>query len=129
PITGPDPARVHEDYLSTHMLLITSRQVIKRAIQKSDLHDLEQFRGTPGLRQQITDWLTDASADAADGRREERRVTDIINALVVTRDAQKPGVSPSNEVINLSFRGKVAGDCPKILNAIIASYQDFLQEN
>src|SRR5579871_1530395 len=129
PLTGPDHLRAQEDYLSTHMLLITSRRVIARAIEKGDLQSLEQFQEHGGLRRELYDWLM-ASILGPDpeSRREEKLVTDIIHALVVTRDAQKPGVSPSNEVLNLAFRGKVAADCPKILDAIIGSYQDFLKE-
>jgi uncharacterized protein involved in exopolysaccharide biosynthesis len=129
PITGPDHVRVQEDYLSTHMLLITSRRVIARAIEKGDLQSLEQFQDKGGFRREIADWVSGSMLGAeSEGRREEKLVTDIINALVVTRDAQKPGISPSNEVINLAFRGRVAADCPRVLDSIIASYQEFLKD-
>ena len=129
PITGPDQVRAQDEYLSTHMLLITSRRVIGQAIEKGDLQSLEQFQSKGGLRQELADWATRSIVGAGpDLPREEKLTTDIINSLVVTRDAQKPGINPSNEVINLSIRGKVACDCPKILNAIVGSYQDFLQE-
>jgi uncharacterized protein involved in exopolysaccharide biosynthesis len=129
PITGPDQARGHEDYLATHMLLISSRRVIGRAIEKGDLQSLAQFQDHGGLRSEISDWIgRELLGSDPEERRKEKLVTDLINALVVTRDAQKPGVSPSNEVINLSLRGKVAADCPKILEAIIDSYQEFLTD-
>jgi polysaccharide biosynthesis transport protein len=129
PITGPDQARVQEDYLSTHMLLITSRRVIEQAIEKGDLQSLEQFRERGGIRQSLADWVSVSIFEAEpEGRREQQLATDIINSLVVSRDAQRPGISPSNEILNLSFRGKVAADCPRILDAIIAAYQDFLKE-
>ncbi len=128
PITGPDQVRVQEDYLSTHMLLITSRRVIARAIEKGDLQSIEQFQDKGGFRRDVADWLTGAMLGAESEGREEKLVTDIINSLVVTRDAAKPGISPSQEVINLAFRGKVAADCPKVLDAIIVSYQDFLKD-
>jgi uncharacterized protein involved in exopolysaccharide biosynthesis len=129
PITGPDHVRVQEDFLSTHMLLITSRRVIARAIEKGDLPNLEQFQDKGGFRREIADWLAGSMVGAeSEGRREEKLATDIINSLVVTRDAAKPGISPSNEVINLGFRGKVAADCARVLDAIIASYQEFLKE-
>jgi uncharacterized protein involved in exopolysaccharide biosynthesis len=129
PITGPEQVRVQEDYLATHMLLITSRQVIGNAIEKGDLQSLEQFRDNGGVRQRISDWVGPSIfGPESEGRREEKLATEIINSLVVSRDAQRPGISPSNEILNLSLRGKVAADCPKILNAIIDSYQDFLKE-
>lgn len=129
PITGPDQAHAADDYLSTHMLLITSRRVIRRAIEKGDLQDLEQFQDKRSLRRDVSDWVSRSLLGGQPAMpREEKLTTDIINALVVTRDAQKPGINPSNDVINLSFRGRVASDCPKVLNAIIASYQEFLQE-
>jgi uncharacterized protein involved in exopolysaccharide biosynthesis len=129
PITGPDQNRAPDDYLSTHMLLITSRHVIGRAIEKGKLQDLEQFQDKPGMRREVTDWATRTFLGGEpEMQREDKLTTDIINAVVVTRDAQRPGVNPSNEVINLSFRGQVAGDGPKVLNAIIASYQEFLQD-
>jgi uncharacterized protein involved in exopolysaccharide biosynthesis len=129
PITGPDQTRAADDYLSTHMLLITSRKVIGRAIEKGQLQNLAQFQDKGGLRHEVTDWvMQEILGVEPDQKREEKLTTDIINTLVVTRDAQRPGISPSNEVINLSFRGPVASDGPKVLNAIIASYQEFLQE-
>lgn len=129
PISGPDHTRGQEDYLSTHILLITSRRVIVQAIEKSDLQSLEQFRDQSGIGQRVSEWVgLSIFAAEPEGRREDQLATDIINSLVVSRDAQRPGFSPSNEILNLSIRGKVAADCPKILDAIIASYQDFLKE-
>ncbi len=129
PITLPDQARIQEDYLSTHMLLITSRRVIGQAIERADLKDLEQYRDQGGIKKELVDWLHRSILGAdPENRRDEQLVTDIINALVVSRDAQKPGVNPSHEILNLSIRGQVATDCPKVLEAIIGSYQDFLKQ-
>jgi uncharacterized protein involved in exopolysaccharide biosynthesis len=125
PISGPDQARVQEDYLSTHMLLITSRRVIVDAVKRGRLQELEQFRDTGGG---VLDWLTGPASGGGQLPPEEKVATEIINTLVVTRDAARPGISPSNEILNLSYRGKVAADCPRILNAIIDSYQAFLKE-
>ena len=129
PITGPDQFHPNDDYLSTHMLLIASRRVIGRAIDKGSLQELEQFKDKGGLGRDITNWALRAflGVEPAMDQREQL-TTDIINAMVVTRDAQRPGINPSNEVINLSFRSTVPADCPRVLNAVIASYQEFLQE-
>jgi uncharacterized protein involved in exopolysaccharide biosynthesis len=128
PISGPETNRGQEDYLSTHLLLIGSRKVIKHSIDKGELRDLRQFNDT-GLRRRSIDWASHSILNRApDAAPDERITTEIGDALVVTRDAQKPGVSPSNEILNLAFRGRVADDCPRVLNAVIASYQEFLEE-
>ena len=111
------------------MLLITSRKVVAKAIAKGDLRALEQYKGRHGFRAKTTDWVTTwLNLPRHESNSDERLVTEIINALVVTRDTPKPGVTSSNEVLNLSFRGNVSGDSPKILNAIVASYQEFLKD-
>src|SRR5262249_27119259 len=58
PISGPDQARVQEDYLSAHMLLITSRCVIEEGIKKGKLRDLEQFRDQGGLGRELWSWVS-----------------------------------------------------------------------
>jgi len=125
PITGPDQVHAPDDYLSTHMLLITSRLVVGRAIDKGKLQDLPQFQDKGELRRDLCRTLLCFETEM---QPREKLTTDLINSLTVTRDAQRPGINPSNEVINLSFRSKVAADGPKVLNAIVASYQEFLQE-
>jgi uncharacterized protein involved in exopolysaccharide biosynthesis len=111
------------------MLLITSRRVIGRAIDKGGLQTLEQFQDKGGLHRDIANWALGALLGVEPGvDQHERLTTDILNALVVTRDTPRPGINPSNEVINLSFRATVPADGPKVLNAIIASYHEFLQE-
>jgi uncharacterized protein involved in exopolysaccharide biosynthesis len=132
PISGPDqPHVVQDDYLSTHMLIIASRRVIAQGIQKGDLQSLSQFQKKDGLKKKFTDWITSSifGETPGSGGPEDRMADEIVNSLVVSRDAQKPGHNPSNEIINLSYRGKTAADCPRVLNAIIESYQEFLSEN
>ncbi len=129
PITGTDQARAPEDYLSTHMLLIASRRVIVRAIAKENLQDLSQFRDRRDLKRAVMEWAGPMLFGAEpEVQPEQKLATDIINALVVSRDAARPGISPSSEILNLAIRGQVAADCPRVLNAIVASYQEFLQE-
>ena len=129
PITGTDQARAPEEYLSTHMLLIASRRVIVRAIEKEQLQDLPQYRNRRDLKQAVMEWVGPPFFDAEpETQPQQKLASDIIHALVVSRDAAKPGISPSNEILNLSIRGQVAADCPKVLNAIVASYQEFLQD-
>jgi uncharacterized protein involved in exopolysaccharide biosynthesis len=129
PITSPNQARAQDDYLATHMLLITSRRVIGQAIAKGGLEGLDQFGEKQGLVKEVSTLVSQALGKGDQpASPEERIATEILESLVVSRDPPKPGLSPSNEILNLSFRGRVAKDCPKILDAIIASYQEFLTE-
>jgi capsular exopolysaccharide synthesis family protein len=128
PISEPGQGRPQEDYLATHMLLITSPRVVGKAIQKNRLQELEQLRNADVLHEMLNPLrsrlLGQGSGDAGD----DRPVKEIIRSLSVSRDSPKPGLSPSNEILNLSFNGRAAGDCPVILNAIIDSYQECLKD-
>jgi succinoglycan biosynthesis transport protein ExoP len=129
PISGPDQARAQEEYLSTHILLMTSRRVINRAIEKGDFQHLQQFRTNNGLKKRASDWVSQTLlGKTPDGPSETSIARDVVGGLVVGRDVAKPGINPSNEILNISFRGKVPEDCPRILDAIISSYQEFLGE-
>src|SRR5438128_10713995 len=104
PLSGTPQGQSPEDYLSTHILIITSPKIVARAIDTGHLTELP--------------WL----------RRKEEPTREILDSLLVSRDPPKPGVVPSNEVLNLNFRGRVRDDCGKVLDAIIASYQEFLTD-
>lgn len=104
PLSGAPPGQPPEDYLSTHILIITSPKIVGRAIETGDLEKLACLRD----------------------KEEPERV--ILDSLLVTRDPPKPGVVPSNEILNLSFRGRSQDDCARVLESIIASYNQFLQE-
>jgi capsular exopolysaccharide synthesis family protein len=128
PISGPDQAHPPEDYLATHMLLITSDRVIRQAIQRGKLEDLEQAR-QEDVGRQIAQWTAQhVLGRMPPGPSESTLAKAITGALRVSRDAQRPGLSPSNEILILSYRGKAAADCPRVLDAVIASYQAFLME-
>lgn len=129
PITDPAQGRPPEDYLSTHMLLITSPLVVEKAVNRNRLQDLKQFHAgeSPG-KQALNGVRRYLLRSETAGAPEEQTVQDLIRSLTVNRDLQKPGVSPSNEILNLSFRGPVPEDCPKVLNAILDSYRDCLKE-
>jgi polysaccharide biosynthesis transport protein len=104
PLSGTSPGQAPEDYLSTHILIITSPEIVGQAIEEGRLANL------PCLR----------------GKREP--VREILDSLQVTRDPPKPGVVPSNEILNLSFRGRNRDDCAPVLKSIIDSYLEFLKE-
>jgi capsular exopolysaccharide synthesis family protein len=128
PISGPEQGRPPEEYLATHMLLIVSPRVVERAVAKADLAKLAQFRKGASPTRQLAAALPLLPADGTEGGSEVLVAREIIACLTVSSDAQRPGMNPSNEVLNLSFRSKAADDCPQVLNAVIASYQDFLKE-
>lgn len=92
-----------EDYVSTHQILIKSHLIVSRAVQKSKLGELPSV----------------AALDQVD------QTEAIIGGLTVNRNK---GPAGTNNVLDLSYRGKVAADCPKILQAVVESYKDFLDE-
>lgn len=107
PVTGLDTRystlSITEDYLATHIVLIRSPLIVGRAVQRRNLADLPSFRGQ-----------SDPAAV-------------IPQALKVTRDTKESGVSASN-ILYLSYEGPVPEDCAAVINAIVASYREFLDE-
>lgn len=93
-----------EDYVSTHRVLVRSPLIIERAIEKYRLGSLETF------------------ADVKEGL-----VELIIGQLSVQRGVKESG-SAQNSILSLSFRGKVADECAVVVNAVVTSYKEFLDE-
>jgi capsular exopolysaccharide synthesis family protein len=92
-----------EDYVSTHLALIKSPLLVGQAVTRGNLQALPTFAG---------------SADPT---------AQIIGALIVGRDNTSGGTGGS-DVVNLSYRGPVAEDCPVVVKALLASYQEFLEK-
>ncbi len=104
PIAGGDPRLSYvEDYVSSHLVVIRSSVIVERAIKKRNLQNLRSFAG---------------QGDPTGA---------ILASLVAARDG-KDSTSGPNNIINLSYRGPVADECPMVLNAVIESYQNFLNE-
>jgi capsular exopolysaccharide synthesis family protein len=104
PIAGGDPRLSYvEDYVSSHLVVIRSSVIVERAVKKRNLQGLHSFSG---------------QGDPTGS---------IVAALGAARD-NKDSTSGPNNIINLSYRGTVADDCPEVLNAIIESYKSFLDE-
>jgi capsular exopolysaccharide synthesis family protein len=97
---------IMEDYVATHLVLLRSPLIAERAVEK--LKNQDKFNKLPSL------------AEAADP------VGAIGAALKVSRE--KDGAAGPNNIINMSYRCTVPEDCGVILNAIIESYKDFLDE-
>jgi capsular exopolysaccharide synthesis family protein len=104
-IAGGDPRMsFYDDYVSTHLVLIRSPLVVGRAVKKRELRKLRSFAGQgdpTGI---------------------------IIGSLTAGRDSKKDSSAMPNNIINLSYQGPIAGECKVILNAVIDSYKDFLDE-
>lgn len=100
PLSGTDPLQhYYDDYLSSHLDLIKSPLIVEQAIRKCGLNQLATM------------------ADHND------HPGTIISGLTADRTTSS---GATGNVINLSFRGRVAQDCPVILNAIIDTYKEFL---
>jgi capsular exopolysaccharide synthesis family protein len=103
PITGGDPRWPYvDDYVSAHLILIRSPLIVNRAVEKHQLGALKSFAGGDP-----------AGAIAA--------------SLTVTRENKESYLSSAN-VINLAYQGPVADDSRVVLDAVIDSYKDFLDE-
>jgi capsular exopolysaccharide synthesis family protein len=129
PISGPDQGRPQEDYLSTHILLMTSPRVVGQAVARGKLQQLKEFRQEDRLATQLKACLARCGVGGEpEGEDQERVARQIIRSLSVGRDPPRPGINPSNEVLTMEFEGKVAEEGPAVLNAVIDSYQAFLKE-
>jgi succinoglycan biosynthesis transport protein ExoP len=103
PITGGDPRlSFYEDYLSTHLVLIKSPLIVEKAVQKRGLASLKSYAG---------------------GGDPSGQIMGALNATRESKDVMSGG--PTN-IINLSFKATYPDDCGTVLNAIVESYQDFL---
>jgi capsular exopolysaccharide synthesis family protein len=102
PIPGNDAANsYYDDYISTHLVLIKSPLIVGRAVKKHDLGALPSFAGQ-------------GDPTAA-----------IMGSITAARDGKEWS---NTSIVNLSYRGPVADDCPVVLGAVIDSYKDFLDE-
>jgi succinoglycan biosynthesis transport protein ExoP len=94
-----------EDFLETHKAVLRSPLIIERAIEKANLQELDSFRG------------------------HDRIVDAIIKSMKVERDLDKKAAARFNSsVLNVSFRGPVPEESSVVVNAILDSYQDFLND-
>ena len=91
-----------EDSLATHLTILKSPLVVSRAVKKGNLQELKSFRdkGDPTPR--------------------------IIAALAVSRDNKENNTGSS--VFDLSYKGPIPDECVTVLEAVIDSYRDFLNE-
>jgi len=129
PISGPNLTQPAEDYLATHMLLITSPRIARQAVTNRNLETLEIFNKKDPLAAVIDSPSRYISGNRPKGSPEDALANRIVGSLRASSDTMKPGTAPSHEVLSVSFQGNVSEDCSKVLDAVIASYQDFLKES
>lgn len=93
----------YEDTLATQMLLIKSPLIVAEASKKRPLRSLQMFSGIQDPAPIITAGLEARSASAIVGEK--------------------------SSVMDLYFKGSVSHECQTVLDAVIQSYEDFLQES
>ena len=92
-----------EDYMSTHQTLLKSALIIQKAIDKHNLASLKSFAGKP-----------------------DDLMETVIKTLTVSRIR---GQSGNNNVLDVACRTKDPGESAQVLEAVIESYRDFVDEN
>lgn len=104
-MASSDPrVQLMEDYVSTHMDIIKSQTVVTMAVKQFDLGSLRSMQGRDP-------------------------VGTISAGLIVTRDVSKDsGPVTGKNIFTLSYSGTDPADVEKVLNAIIASYKDYLDK-
>lgn len=105
PIPGEDArSAYYEDYLSTHLVLLRSRDLIRNAVKDHNLGALPSLAG---------------SGDPTGI---------IIGSLGAARDSRDPNSGTFTNLINLSYRGSNPEDCGKILEAVIKTYEKYMDD-
>ncbi|MCA9263648.1 MAG: polysaccharide biosynthesis tyrosine autokinase [Planctomycetales bacterium] len=95
-----------EDYVSTHLALITSPMIIGRAIDESSLDQLGMFEGYSS-RDDIVDT--------------------IVEQIYATSGPRILGEN-ADRIMTLTFGSPNADECPIVVNAVIDAYKEFLDE-
>jgi capsular exopolysaccharide synthesis family protein len=89
-----------EDFIPTHQGILKSALIVNDAVQKAKLHSLDSFKDT-------------------------KRVTErILKRLKATRSGKKGALT---NIIDVSFRANDPQDAATVLNAVLDSYQNFLE--
>ena len=109
PITGAIGQVNYEDTISTHMILVRSPLIVSKALDKM---------------------LQDGSGKRVSSLVSLRDEADPLGTIIYGLEAVRGGTrdAPDPNVIELNYRGVSSEDCVHILDAVIASYQDFLGE-
>src|SRR5262249_25149594 len=94
-----------DDYMATQSVLLRSPVVIGKAVENNPkMKNLVSFRSE-----------NDAEVVAAVG-----------DALNIARDCREAAGGALTNVLTVSLRGPIADECPRVIEALVESYQDFL---
>lgn len=93
-----------EDYANTHRTLIQSPLIIDRAVQQGNLAALASFAG------------------------EKRPLSETVIESFSVNPVSQGNPIAAESILALSYRGAVAEESALVLEAILASYQEFLNE-
>lgn len=97
---------ISEEVLATHMQILQSRRMVGTALREAGMDQI------PSIQMNLAD--------------DETPTEYVIDRLDVTRGGT--GQAKSADILNISFRLGTAVDAQKIVSAIIAQYQSFVEE-
>lgn len=95
-----------EDYMSTQSMLVKSPKIIERALQLPKMGDLKSYPGESGPELIYT----------------------IHKNLTVVRDSRDNSTLAQNNILTLQFLGPNPEECRTIVESVIESYQNFLND-
>jgi capsular exopolysaccharide synthesis family protein len=115
-LAGPDGMAVaYEDFIPTHLVLIRSPLIVKKAVGiLKEINEEREEDDLPPLS--VLAGKDDAGVMGA-----------VRGGLSAAREGNEPAAA-STGIINLSYRGPVAEECPIILEAVIEAYEEYLRE-
>lgn len=93
------------ELLATHAKLILSPRIVRQALVSNDLLDLPSLR--PHLSEKVD------------------QVDYVVNAMKVQRGGE--GAAKNAQVLSVTFRHTHAEDCKRILEAVLSSYEEFIE--
>ena len=97
-------ARGGNDWLATHMQIVKSPRIIEAALAKAGLQELPSLVTAMAENESLVDY--------------------VLTNLSVARGGE--GAARDANVLNIAFRHSQPEDAKRILDAIVASYQDFM---
>jgi capsular exopolysaccharide synthesis family protein len=131
PISGPNSSQSEpEDYQPVLQTLITSPRVVKQAVVTHRLLSVGTFQGEGPPLKAILKSLVRSLMPTTPAKAPEDALTERIikRHLAVSAGLRKGQGKSSSTILVVTFRGSQPDDCPKVLNALVASCQDFLRD-
>jgi len=101
---GGQYSMVMDDYMATQSVLLKSPLVIGKAVEK--MKTLVSFRS----------------------ENDGETINAVREALTVARDSRETASGVPTNVLTATIRGPIADECPSVLNALVESYTNFLND-